>query len=169
MAEAIKVANLILSFKEAEHVFLAQSFANSLSRDGIQACLDKVRVRWRTQTSYGMTPRRQNARTIWLKDVMRQRLFIIGSESMEKKRILFLMAVILLHELGHLILRWRGCNTSTSSLIEAGSSAETLLFGGVIRAKLKGGPLWDKTTQVVAILRHCPEHTDVGLNTILLY
>jgi hypothetical protein len=68
------------------------------------------------------------------------------------------MAGIILHEVGHLVLRWRGILRSPpDTVIEAGYLVEQLLFLGVLRAKLEKGVFgenapWTSQMAVSAIL-----------------
>lgn len=79
-------------------------------------------------------------------------------ETAEKASILFMIAVVIIHELGHLLLRWAGHYMSPEDFkhgdkAEAGYFLEKELFGSTVHVKIASSHEWNEDTSILGIIQ----------------
>ena len=62
----------------------------------------------------------------------------------EKEIIIVYLSILLIHELCHLIIRWKGNLDSPTNLAEAGEYMEYVIFKGRIRLLIHSKSKWDE-------------------------
>jgi hypothetical protein len=100
----------------------------------------------------GWTYRDPNALQLHINEIFEKRLHKT-KDKQEKKIIIVYMAIVILHEVAHLLFRWSGFNNTPKSfrnlnnMPEAGSNFETRLFGCEIASAIETINKNDKWTE----------------------
>jgi hypothetical protein len=110
------------------------------------------------KTEFALTDRfNDEARDISINSLIEERLKTIGDDEnlTEYKCIVVGMAFLIIHEIGHLLLRWKGVHKSPefkSTCLEAGDHLEAQLFGFKVRYIMSHKKKWDATTEMKGII-----------------
>ncbi len=105
---------------------------------------------------YGWTDRAKDAKVIFVNEILRDRITQINQreKSHEYRCIVFMIAVVILHECAHLTLRWKGImDTPDKFRGEIGNYIEEILFQGLVHLKIK------KSTNVISRTRNAGKWT----------
>ncbi|CAF1000893.1 unnamed protein product, partial [Brachionus calyciflorus] len=97
------------------------------------------------------TYRESNPNTIYINKIFQERLEILKSNRKENieeiETITFLMCVLILHELAHLLFRWKGVKVTPDKIKEAGIKLEDWLFGGKVMILTKPRSNWSSCSK----------------------
>jgi hypothetical protein len=149
LAKAIEIANVMLHAPEVESTFTFRLGANNVTKKHLHDV--EVRFRKPEKAIYGWTDRSEEAKEIFVNEVLRDRIIRINQDdnSHEYRCIVFMIAVVILHECAHLTLRWKGTLDSPEKFdAEVGNYIENKLFNGLTRLKVK------KTTSAISRTRN---------------
>uniref|UniRef100_K3WVR9 Uncharacterized protein n=1 Tax=Globisporangium ultimum (strain ATCC 200006 / CBS 805.95 / DAOM BR144) TaxID=431595 RepID=K3WVR9_GLOUD len=147
LAKATEIANAMLA--HAAPTFEAELNANSVTATRLRDVA--VESRHAESALYGWTARSAKADTIFVNEVLRDRLDMIAQEnsSHEYQCVVFMVAAVLFHESAHLTLRWKGIlDSPTKYGNEVGNYMERKLFDGQSRLKIQ------KSTSVISRTRN---------------
>lgn len=137
---AINIANNFLKTKQAQLTFTSDFKLNS---HFTQSKMNDLRVIFSVQDKeekdvnhFIWTNRDMHTNVINVNDNFRKRLADVqakdGPECKEAQIIIVFIAIIILHELAHLVFRWKGIMDTPQDLGEAGNFLETKMFGGIV-------------------------------------
>lgn len=158
---------------------LAQTFLNTIEFIGIYEkfyasenaikSMSNVTICFAAQTKFNINPKTgkkiidlawthlEQTNFIWINNLFKSRLERLNKyESPEKESILFMIAVVIVHELGHLMLRWAGkeqtpkeYNEGGWDCSEAGFFLESQFFGSTVHLRIPQDTEWTDTTTIL--------------------
>nr|QDG00788.1 histone-lysine N-methyltransferase SMYD3-4 [Brachionus koreanus] len=89
--------------------------------------------------------------TIYINEIFKKRLEILNANAQENieeiETITFYLSVLILHELAHLLFRWKGDRVSPEKIREAGIKLEDWLFGGKVTILTHPGSNWSPNSK----------------------
>jgi hypothetical protein len=137
--KAIEIANLMLHDPCVASEFNSKLGANRVTTKH----LEDVEVRFgkpECSEIYGWTDRAKDAKVIFVNEILRDRISKINQrdESHEYRCIVFMIAVVILHECAHLTLRWKGILVTPDKFGgEIGDYIEETLLQGLVKLKIQ--------------------------------
>jgi hypothetical protein len=138
--KGIEIANLMLQFHSVASEFNFELGANRVTAKH----LEDVEVRFGKPDGseiYGWTDRAKDAKVIFVNEVLRDRISQINQldKSHEYRCIVFMIAVVILHECAHLTMCWKGIMDTPDKFHggEIGDYIENKLFQGLVHLKIK--------------------------------
>jgi cell division protein ZapA (FtsZ GTPase activity inhibitor) len=154
LIKAIEIVNLMLQYFPVAFEFNSALGANRVTAKH----LEDVEVRFAKPESaiYGWTDRSKNAKIIYVNEILRDRISKINQryKSHEYRCIVFMIAVVILHECAHLTLRWKGIlDTPDKFFGEIGDYTEMTLFHGLVKLKIQ------KSTSAISRTRNAGKWT----------
>jgi cell division protein ZapA (FtsZ GTPase activity inhibitor) len=140
---------------------VALEFNSKLGANRVTAkLLEDVEVRFgkpECSEIYGWTDRAKNAKVIFVNEILRDRITQINQreKSHEYRCIVFMIAVVILHECAHLTLRWKGIMDTPDKFHggEIGNYIENKMFSGLVHLKIK------KSTNAISRTRNAGKWT----------
>ncbi|RNA39273.1 CRN domain-containing -containing [Brachionus plicatilis] len=107
------------------------------------------------------TDRCLDPKIIFINQIFRQRLDYLknGHKKTKKKEteiIVVFFSFLLIHELGHLLLRWKGELNSPTTFGEAGFFLENKLFGGTVQLLIIPSKDWSVNSECIGIAINKP-------------
>lgn len=94
----------------------------------------------------------KNANKISINDLYKSRIDQIDENSEEYKNIIVQLAFVIFHEIGHLLLKWKGIQCSTEfypTCLEAGEYLERGLFLYPVNLLFSFRKKWTKNTRIL--------------------
>lgn len=126
--KSVSLANTILSSSKAITLFVNEF--KLVGSDIKRAASVSIKFDDNVATDYAWVMRSRSAKVIHLNRILRKRLD--KGKSDEREVIIFFIALSLIHELAHLILKWHGFICSPEKFNEeAGRYAEVSMFNGI--------------------------------------
>ncbi|CAF0767933.1 unnamed protein product [Brachionus calyciflorus] len=122
---------------------------------------EQLKLNSKEPDNLGWTDRILDTNTIHVNNIFRKRFDHINTKSYkdttrhkkerEIKIIVVYISILLLHELGHLLVRWSGKIDSPEAIGEAGTCIELIIFNGNVRLLLDSKSKWDENKQHIGI------------------
>ncbi|CAF0748912.1 unnamed protein product [Brachionus calyciflorus] len=180
LKQATFIANLFLRTDLMNYVF-KEIF--KIDFDLSQTNLVKTEIVFHDMNyRFGFTERDLNANKIFINSLFYKRLnYLERSKKFSKcsrvkrkknkeiKTILMFIAITILHEIGHLLFRWKGIlNTAFRTIVEPGYFLESKLFGGKVRFIKRPNQNWDESSKIIgiAILKKKSKQKRISVRTL---
>ncbi|CAF0703826.1 unnamed protein product [Brachionus calyciflorus] len=144
---AIRIANMFLKTNHAKDTFLEFSIDPEYSQKRING----TQIIFREQPIWkkyliSWTERNYNADKIFINITFKKRLEILEAEREtrieEIQTITLFLAVLIIHELAHLLFRWKGFDFSPKKYKDAGAYLERKLFDGEVNILTRPKSEW---------------------------
>ncbi|CAF1019567.1 unnamed protein product [Brachionus calyciflorus] len=108
--------------------------------------------------AFSWSHRYKRAKAIYVNNTFKKRLNILQKSTddelnakKEIKTITVYISFLLLHELAHLLLRWKGILDTPTDIDEAGECLEVALFGGQLRGVFTPNKPWSQNSKFIYI------------------
>lgn len=150
---AARIANKILKTKLAKSVLEMFSLdpKNWLENISKTKIIYKPQPPDKKQYILGWIDGSSKLNTIFINEIFQKRLQILRSnESANVKEIeiiTFFLSVIIIHELGHLLFRWAGLDSSPPKFKDSGSFLERKLFDGSVHILSRPKSEWTPNSE----------------------
>lgn len=145
---AVKIANKFCETLLAKCIFAEFQIDSKTSLENAFKTQILFKTRPESDKKYivAWTYRDSDPYTIYINEIFKKRLEILNKnvkENIEEiETIIFYMTVLILHELAHLLFRWKGAKVSPEKIREAGIKLEDWLFGGRVHILAKPSSNW---------------------------
>ncbi|RNA44396.1 CRN domain-containing -containing, partial [Brachionus plicatilis] len=150
---AVRIANKFCETILAKCVFIEFKIDLKVSLDNIFRTQILFEARPLNDKKYivAWTYRESDPYTIYINEIFKKRLEILNANAKENieeiETITFYMTVLILHELAHLLFRWKGDKVSPEKVKEAGIKLEDWLFGGKVNILSHPGSNWTSNSK----------------------
>jgi hypothetical protein len=173
-----EIERIILAFdvekQLSKEIKVAATIANSIMRisffvfthkiginDCIQTKLKKVIIKFEKYRKIGTNEQAplswttrggRTVHVIRLNETFEKRLHNVECDENEKKIILTLMSICIVHEVGHLVMRWKGFRDTPKNFGEAGEYVEKAIFESTVCGiifKNSSDELWNSNNKFI--------------------
>ncbi|RNA04939.1 CRN domain-containing -containing [Brachionus plicatilis] len=166
LKKAITIANLFLKTSQANLIF---KDVFEIDYDFTQSKMNDLKISYfDSKDCFGMTKRDSAANKIYINSIFCKRFTLLEKsikiircakirreKRNEIKIIVFFIGTIIIHETGHLLLRWKGIlDSPPKTILEAGEFIEKKLFGDCLHLIKRTGTDWNEFSKYIGIA--CP-------------